>query len=792
MSRHTSPNVPGRRYVSRRNFLRGSGMLVIGFSLVGCVPAAIQQGPTSTPGSVTPAAPPVSPANAQATEVAEQAPRPWAPANPAAANLAEGASSAAADQVDAWLAVSRDNRVTILSGRVELGTGVQTALAQIAAEELDVSIDRISMVMGDTQRTPDEGYTAGSKTIQVGGVAVRQAAAQARQVLLGLAAKRFRVGAEQLLVRDGIVSTSGSTSQQVSFGDLIGDQRFNMLVGKNVHTKSPDEYTIVGQSIPRFDLPNKIAGKPSYVQDQRVPNMLHGRVVRPAGIGATLQSIDESSIENIQGVVQVVRNGNFVGVVAEQEWQAIQAAEQLKVAWQLVDSLPDQADLYTTWLAAKTQDTSVVNDGAVDSVLSSSDHTLQATYQTPFQSHGSIGPSCALANVGAQRATVWSSTQGVFPLRGALAQLIGMDAENVHVIHVEGAGCYGHNGFDDAAADAALLSKAVGRPVRVQWTRQDEHGWDPKGPAMVMEVRGALDDQGNVAAWDYGVWTPTHSTRPGGMAANLLAGTLVDPPAPAADNANIGGDRNAKTNYTFKHNRVTAHWLDSPLRPSALRSLGGGPNTFANESFMDEMAAAAGADPVAFRLRHLSDDRARAVVQAAADKAAWQARPSPLSAPASGSTASGRGIAFSRYENTEAYTAVVAEVDVDRTSGQVRLQRLVVAQDAGLIINPNGITNQLEGNMIQAASRALKEEVTFDRTHVTSVDWASYPILTFPEIPQVEVVLINHPDQPAYGAGEPSTLPVAAAIGNAIFDATGVRIRTVPFVPGRVSAALGA
>jgi nicotinate dehydrogenase subunit B len=328
--------------------------------------------------------------------------------------------------------------------------------------------------------------------------------------------------------------------------------------------------------------------------------------------------------------------------------------------------------------------------------------------------------------------------------------------------------------------------------VRVQWMRQDEHGWEPKGPAMLMEVRGALDDQGNVAAWDYGVWTPTHSTRPGGMAANLLAGTLVDPPPPAADNANIGGDRNSKTNYTFANNRVTAHWLISPLRPSALRSLGGGPNTFANESFMDELAAAAGADPVAFRMRHLSDDRARAVIQAAADKSGWQARPSPDSSQPSAGTASGRGVAFSRYENTEAYTAVVAEVDVDRTSGQVRLQRLVVAQDAGLIINPDGITNQLEGNMLQAASRALKEEVTFDRTHVTSLDWATYPILTFPEIPQVDVVLINHPDQPAYGAGEPSTLPVAPAIANAIFDATGGRVRTVPFTPARLKAALGA
>jgi CO/xanthine dehydrogenase Mo-binding subunit len=323
--------------------------------------------------------------------------------------------------------------------------------------------------------------------------------------------------------------------------------------------------------------------------------------------------------------------------------------------------------------------------------------------------------------------------------------------------------------------------------------RQDEHGWDPKGPAMVMEVRGAVDDQGNVAAWDYGVWTPTHSTRPGGMAANLLPGQLIEPAPPAANNAFVGGDRNARTNYTFENNRVVAHWLaDSPLRPSALRSLGGGPNTFANESFMDELAAAAGVDPVDFRLRHLSDDRAKAVIQAAAQKAGWQTRPSPRSDQADEAAPTGRGIAFSRYENNEAYVAVVAEVQVDSSSGQVRLQRLVVAQDAGLIINPDGITNQLEGNLIQAASRALKEEITFDRSRVTSVDWASYPILTFPEIPAVDVVLINHPDQPAYGSGEPATLPVAPAIANAIFDATGARVRTIPLTPNRVMAALAA
>jgi nicotinate dehydrogenase subunit B len=790
--------LPGRRYVSRRDFLKGSGLLVVGFSLAGCVPGNQgAQAQASTPGSATPAPTPAAPPQAVATEVAEQAPVPTAPAQAsgASANQAEGAARASADQIDAWLAVSPDNQVTIYSGRVELGTGVQTALAQIAADELDVPLDHITMVMGDTQRTPDEGYTAGSKTIQVGGVAVRQAAAQARLMLVNLASQRFGVPVEQLTTADGMVSQSGSTGRQVSYGDLIGNQQFSQTVDKDVRTKSPDQYRIVGQSIPRFDLPGKLTGRASYVQDLQVPGMVHGRVVRPAGVGARLQSVDETSVQAVPGLIKVVRNGNFLGVVAEQEWQAIQAAQQLKVQWQTQESLPDYANLYNTVRASTTQDKTLLNDGNVDQVLNSNGgQVLQATYQTPYQSHGSIGPSCAVADVQSDRATIWSSTQGVYPLRGAVAQLVGLAPETVRVVHVEGSGCYGHNGFDDAAGDAALLSQAVGRPVRLQWMRQDEQAWDPKGPAMVMDVRGAVDANGAVAAWDYAVWTPTHSTRPGGMAANLLPGQLIEHAPPPADNANVGGDRNAKTNYTFTNNRVVVHWLkDSPLRPSALRSLGGGPNTFANESFMDELAYAAEQDPVQFRLRHLSDPRAQAVVQKAAEAAGWQTRPSPDPGQASAATATatGRGIAFSRYENNEAYTAVVAEVQVDRASGQVRVQRMVVAQDAGLIINPDGITNQLEGNLIQATSRALKEQVTFDRTHVTSVDWASYPILTFPEVPQVDVVLVNQPDQPSYGAGEPSTLPVAPAIANAIFDATGARVRTVPFTPDRVKLGLG-
>jgi nicotinate dehydrogenase subunit B len=776
-----------RRTISRRAFLRDTGLLVVGFSLAGCVQSGARQ--------VEPAPTPASPATAVATAVAEQAPaqRSAAPPPSLTAGQVQWAGRAGANQVDSWLAIAPDGGVTVYSGRVELGTGVQTALAQIAAEELDVALERVRMVMGDTAQTPDEGYTAGSKTIQNSGVVLRKAAAEARQVLVGLASERLGVPADQLSVQDGVVSPRSDPSKAVGYGDLIGSQRFSRAVSNQVATKKPDDYAIVGTSVPRLDLPGKLTGAVSYVQDLRVPGMLHGRVVRPSGVGATLQSIDESSVQGLPGLVRVVRSGSFVGVVAEREEQAIAATRRLQVTWQEQAGLPRLEDLFSYLRGLPTSDRVLVNEGDVEAGPRSAAQTVEATYHQPYQMHASIGPSCAVADVRPDKVTVWSSTQGVYPLRNALAQLLGVQPETVHVIHMEGAGCYGHNGFDDAAGDAVLLSRAVGQPVRVQWTRQDEHAWEPKGPAMVMELRGGVDDRGNVVAWDYGVWSPTHSTRPGG-AANLLPGQLVESAASRAGGGGGGGggDRNARTNYTFKNHRVTSHRLaTSPLRVSALRSLGGAPNTFANESFMDELATAAQVDPVELRLRHLDDPRAQAVIRAAADRAGWQARPSPDGSQRGSPVASGRGMAFARYENDGAYVATVASVAVDRTSGQVRVRRVVTAHDAGLIVNPDGIANQIEGNVIQSTSRALKEQVTFDQDRVTSVDWASYPILTFPEIPEIEVVLIDHPDQPAMGAGEPSTLPTAPAIANAIFDATGARLRALPMTPDRVKAALG-
>jgi CO/xanthine dehydrogenase Mo-binding subunit len=680
--------------------------------------------------------------------------------------------------------------VTLFCGKVELGTGVETALAQIVAEELDVDVRRMTVVQGDTARTPDQGYTVGSKTIQLGGPPIRQAAAEARQTLLALASSHLGAPAGALVVQDGVVSVKGDSARQASYARLIGGQRFEHAVTKNAPLKTPERYSIVGTPVRRVDIPAKVTGTHVYVQNVRVDGMLHGRVVRPSAIGATLGGVDEASIAGLPGVVKVVTQGNFVGVVAEREEQAIHAARALRVTWQTPRPLPAMTALWDTIRGAPTTEKVLVNAGDVEAGLAGAARALHATYQYPFQMHAAIGPSGAVADVRPDGATIWSGTQGPYPLRRSLANLLAMPAEQVRVIFVEASGCYGHNGADDAAADAALLSRAVGKPVRVQCMRHDEHGWEPKGPAMVMELRAGLDASGNVVAWDYRGWTPTHSTRPDGQPGNLLAGQLRG--AAEAKNPFIGGDRNARHPYVVKNNRVTMRWLATPLlRSSALRGLGAPQNTYANESFMDELAATAAADPVQFRQRHLSDPRAIAVITAVANLAGWVARPSPTKRPAGPGVTRGRGIAFAQYENAFAYVATVADVDVDHATGQVRVARVFVAHDCGLIINPDGLKNQIEGNVVQTISRALKEEVTFDGSGVTSVDWRSYPILTFPEVPErIEITLINRPEKPALGAGEPTACTIPAAIANAIFDATGARLRTVPFTPERVKEAL--
>jgi CO/xanthine dehydrogenase Mo-binding subunit len=510
--------------------------------------------------------------------------------------------------------------------------------------------------------------------------------------------------------------------------------------------------------------------------------MLHGRVVRPPALGAALVTVDDGPLHGLPGRPQVVRRGNFLGVVARTEWAAVRAAGALNTTW-LGGGLAPSTDLAATLHATPAAATRTVADRG--DLVGLGPDPLVASYAWPYQSHGSIGPSCGIADVRPDAATIWSSTQGIFPLRGAIAELLGLPVGAVRVRYVEGSGCYGHNGSDDAAADAALLSQAVGKPVRVQWMRHDEHGWDPKGPAMTATMAGALDaGRSRIAAWRSEVWSPSHSTRPQSRAGNTLAGRLSgSAPAPLTF---TGGDRNARVNYEVPAYRVTMHDLrGAAVTSSAMRGLGGTQNSFFNESFVDELAFAAGADPVAFRQRHLSDARAIACLQAAAKLAGWETRPA-----ARERRGTGRGVAFVQYENTEAYVATVAAVRVDRATGAVRVTRLCIAHDCGAVVNPDGLRNQIEGNAVQALSRALKEQVTFDQRGVTSVDWVRYPILRFSELPSIEIALLDRRRERIVGAGEATTTTIAPSVANAIFDATGARIRTVPFTPASVKKLL--
>jgi CO/xanthine dehydrogenase Mo-binding subunit len=692
-------------------------------------------------------------------------------------------------KLDGWIRINSDGTATIYTGKVELGQGILTALAQIAAEELDLPLARITMISGDTGQTPNEGQTAGSQSIENSGMALRMAGAEVRAILLELAAKRLGASAEQLAVADGIIASPDG--RQLSYGDLVTDLDLNREASAKVAPKPPAKHKIVGKSTARFDIPAKVTGGISFVQDIRLPGTLHGRVVRPPRYGSQLDSVDEITAKALPGVIAVVRDGSFLGVVAEREEQAIKAREALRKSarWTLGPELPDPAQLFDVIKSLPSKDATIgVKQGSVPANA----RIFEAVYTKPYMSHGSIGPSCAVAEFKDDKLTVWTHSQGVFPLRAELVKTLKMPPAAIRCMHVEGSGCYGHNGADDVAADAALLARAVpGRPVRLQWMRDDEFGWEPYGPAMMMRAKAALGADGMIADWEYEVWSNSHSTRPQSTTGtNVLAawylaepqkmGPPTSPPQPAG-----GGDRNAIPLYDFPSQRVVHHFVqDMPIRVSALRTLGAYANVFALESFMDELATAAGADPVVFRLAHLKDPRARAVIEAAARKAGWQDG-------ARGDGRRGRGIGFAKYKNLACYVAVVAEVDVDRASGVVRVPRTWAAVDSGLIINPDGLTNQIEGGIVQSVSWTLKEEVRFDRGGILARDWASYPILTMPEAPKVEVELINRPNERPLGSGEGSQGPAVAAVANAFAHATGKRIRDLPLDPAQVKAALG-
>jgi nicotinate dehydrogenase subunit B len=691
--------------------------------------------------------------------------------------------------LNSWLRIDPTGTVTIFSGKIELGQGIGTALAQIAADELDVEMKRIELVHGDTALTPNEGQTAGSLSIQQSGTAVRFACAEARELLLAAAATKFSVPANELKVVDGTVTAPGGG--KTDYWSLASEVDLKRAATAQARPKPASEHKWVGKSVPRRDIPKKFTGGAAYVQDIRLPGMLFGRVVRPPSPGAQLVSVDEAAAKRMPGVVAVVRDGNFLGVAAEREEQAIKARELLlkNSKWNESATLPPAGDgLFAYMMKLPVAAETVLEKPAGAPAVKS----IESLYTRPYQAHGSIGPSCAVAQWQEGKLTVWTHSQGVYPLREDLARAFGVDKANVRCRHAEGAGCYGHNGADDVALDAALVAKATGgRPVKLQWMRDDEFLWEPYGSAMAIRMTGGLSAQGGVAAWGHELWSYTHSTRPGATpGVSTLAARHLEKPHKVLVPADVpmpagGAARGTVPGYDFPGVKILKHYLpDPPLRTSALRTLGGYANDFASESFMDELAKEANADPVEFRLRHMKDPRARAVIEAAAQKAGWKPG-------AKGDGKSGRGFAYSRYKNNLAcYVAVVADVAVDRKSGRVRLTRAVAAVDAGQIVNPDGVINQIEGGIIQSASWTLKEEMKFDATRVKTRSWADYPIVRFEEVPEIEVVIVNQPNAPWLGVGEGSQGPTAAAICNAIAHATGKRVRALPFTPEKIKAVL--
>jgi nicotinate dehydrogenase subunit B len=692
-----------------------------------------------------------------------------------------------APYLDAWIRIDADGSISVFTGKAELGQGIKTAIIQVAAEELKVEPSHIHLITADTQLTADEQYTAGSHSLQDSGTAIRNAAAQVREILIASAARRWSLRPEQLRVDRGRILAGDG--QSVAYGELVAGNLIHVRAQPISALTPADRLTQMGRSLPRVDIPAKVTGGAAYVQDMRLPNMVHARVVRPPSTGAVLLDLDTREVLRMPGVLSVVQDGNFLAVVAREEFQSVQAMRQLGTLahWSEQALLPPQNRLVDYLLGLPSDDAVVIDQAGGPS----GSHTLEATFTREYQCHGSIGPSCAVAVFDQGAMTIWTHTQGVYPDRSAIAEMLGMPKDAVRCIHVEGSGCYGHNGADDVAADAALLAHRMpGTPVRVQWMREQEHLNEPYGPAMVSKVRAVINSDGKIESWNYELWSNPHSTRPGSASALLPARLLSSPFTPKPPQVQItpegSGDRNAVPLYSIPNKRVIWHFLKQmPLRVSALRSLGAYMNVLSIESFMDELAAAAGIDPVEFRLRQLDDPRAREVVTVAAQKFGWGKRPRPLN--------HGIGFAFARYKNLASYCAVACEVAVQPDTGSVRLLHAVAAIDSGEIVNPDGIRNQTEGGILQSTSWTLYEAVQFDRTRVTTSNWATYPILRFNDVPHsIEVHVIPRPGQPFLGAGEAAQGPAAGALANAIANAVGARIRDVPFTRERVKAAIRA
>ncbi|SPM29212.1 xanthine dehydrogenase family protein molybdopterin-binding subunit [Mycobacterium terramassiliense] len=686
-----------------------------------------------------------------------------------------------------WVRIGSDGVVEVRSGKVELGQGVLTALAQIAAEELDVDVARVRMIAAATDRSPDEGFTAGSRSIQQSGAALRQVCAEARAIYLDAAAAKLSVAPEELDVVDG--EFGGPHGLATSYWELADDSLLDRAATGEATPKPEADYAVVGTDVARLDLPDKLTGRPRYLHDLVLDGQLYGRVVRPRSRGAHLRGLDTAPTLALPGVVTVVRDGEFLGVIAEREEVAVRAAERLRgdATWDRRPTLPDEDDLPGFLLSAAAETSELASKGT--GAVGGSTRSHSARYHRPYLAHASIGPSAAVALAHPDgRLEIWSHSQGVHVLRRELAAALGLPVDSVVARHVEGAGCYGHNGADDAAMDAAVLARAVpGRPVHLVWSRGDELAWAPFGPAAVVEVAADCGDDGAVVDWRHEIWSGSYMGRPGTtptsafLAASERAGGEPiraggEPPVEWGG----GTGRNAVPGYDFPSYRVINHLLtEMPLRTSALRSLGAFINVFAAESFMDELAVAAGRDPVEFRLAHLSDQRGRAVLRAAAERAGWGKRARAESV--------GHGIGYARYKNSAAYCAVIAEIEA--VDG-VRVRRLVIAVDAGLVINPDGAANQIEGGAVQATSWTVKERVRFDDFNVTSETWETYPILRFSEVPTVDVEFLAGQGNPPLGIGECAQGPTAAAIANAVYDALGVRVRSLPLTPEQLIAAM--
>jgi CO/xanthine dehydrogenase Mo-binding subunit len=709
------------------------------------------------------------------------------------------------NELASYIAVNTDGSVTAYFGKMDMGQGLFVAIGQIVAEELDVPFKSVTVLMGDTANSVNQGGASGSTGIQLGGKQMRMAAAEARRVLVEMAAEKLALPADQLTVTDGVVHAKSDTAKKISYADLIGGRYFNVQLDWNKQTgntlyapgkaqpKKPSEYKIVGQPIHREDIAPKVYAIEDFVTDIKVPGMVHGRMIRPPVAGSVPVKIDESSISQFKGA-KVVWDKGFLGVVAEHEWDAIQAVEKLKVEWSAVTPpFPEQSTLFDHIRKAPVRKREVEKPvGNVEEAFKTAAKVVEAEYEWPFQSHASMGPACALVEIKPDgNVTCWTGSQKSHFVREGVALTLGIPLDKVRAIWVPGPGSYGRNDADDVAGDAAVLAKAVGKPVRLQYSREQGTAWDPKGPASIHKVRAAIDASGQVIAYEFvsKAFSRVDVNTNGSQPHDTLTGQSLGVALKSGDGFGVPAE-----SYAFA-NKLTA-WetiaplLDrtSPLRTSHLRDPVGPQIHFASESFMDEVAATLNLDPIEFRLRHVKDPRDIAVIKAAAEKAGWQARPSPRK-DQTGNKVSGRGMAYSQRNGTR--VAIVAEVDIDRRTGKIWARKFTVAHDCGLVINPDGLTKTVEGNIVQGVSRTLWEEVKFDRNGVTSIDWATYPILDITETPEsVDVVIINRPTVDASGGGEPSIRPLAAAIANAIFDATGVRIRRVPFSPDRVKAAL--